>query len=168
MLRTPFNLIIRHKLYAPSRTGRGRGAPRHRHRTLRPRSRPRTDQKGNPMYPECRHVRPSGGPCHSPALAKSHFCYYHARLISVSRHATPIARRTAASPRSPHRKTSRPSIADLIQSELQQRRLILSEPEREAKRRIEGSTFRPSRTPSPSSSHSSRYCRPSPPTSSTP
>jgi hypothetical protein len=32
------------------------------------------------MYPECRHVRPSGGTCHSPALAKSHFCYYHARL----------------------------------------------------------------------------------------
>jgi hypothetical protein len=32
------------------------------------------------MYPECRHVRSSGGTCHSPALAKSHFCYYHARL----------------------------------------------------------------------------------------
>ena len=32
------------------------------------------------MYPECRHVRPTGGTCNSPALSKSHFCYYHARL----------------------------------------------------------------------------------------
>ena len=32
------------------------------------------------MYPECRHVRPSGGTCNSPALTNSNFCYYHGRL----------------------------------------------------------------------------------------
>ena len=32
------------------------------------------------MYPECRHIRPSGGICHSPSLKGSHWCYFHARL----------------------------------------------------------------------------------------
>ncbi|MGB9415786.1 MAG: hypothetical protein WCB58_05665 [Acidobacteriaceae bacterium] len=32
------------------------------------------------MYPECRHVRPSGGTCNSPALKGSHWCYFHARI----------------------------------------------------------------------------------------
>ena len=53
------------------------------------------------MYPECRHVRPSGGTCNSPALKGSHFCYFHARLQQrQSRSATATAARTAASLRS--------------------------------------------------------------------
>jgi hypothetical protein len=32
------------------------------------------------MYPECRHVLPSGSACNSPALSTNHFCYFHARL----------------------------------------------------------------------------------------
>lgn len=32
------------------------------------------------MYPECRHIRPSGGTCNSPALKGSYWCYYHGRL----------------------------------------------------------------------------------------
>jgi hypothetical protein len=32
------------------------------------------------MYPECRHVRPSGGTCNAPALKGSHWCYFHARI----------------------------------------------------------------------------------------
>jgi hypothetical protein len=32
------------------------------------------------MYPECRHVRPSGDTCRAAALAGSHWCYFHARL----------------------------------------------------------------------------------------
>jgi hypothetical protein len=32
------------------------------------------------MYPECRHVKPSGELCHSPALHGSHWCYFHKRL----------------------------------------------------------------------------------------
>jgi hypothetical protein len=32
------------------------------------------------MYPECRHVLPSGRTCNSPALAKRHWCYFHDRL----------------------------------------------------------------------------------------
>jgi hypothetical protein len=32
------------------------------------------------MYPECRHVKPSGGLCSSPALSRSNWCYFHKRL----------------------------------------------------------------------------------------
>jgi hypothetical protein len=32
------------------------------------------------MYPECRHVKPSGGLCSSPALSESNWCYFHKRL----------------------------------------------------------------------------------------
>jgi hypothetical protein len=32
------------------------------------------------MYPECRHVKPSGELCTSPALHGSHWCYFHKRL----------------------------------------------------------------------------------------
>ena len=32
------------------------------------------------MYPECRHVRPSGSTCNSPALSNSNWCYFHLRL----------------------------------------------------------------------------------------
>jgi hypothetical protein len=32
------------------------------------------------MYPECRHIRPSGSTCRAAALAGSHWCYFHARL----------------------------------------------------------------------------------------
>lgn len=32
------------------------------------------------MYPECRHILPSGHRCRSAALAQSHWCYFHARL----------------------------------------------------------------------------------------
>ena len=32
------------------------------------------------MYPECRHVLASGDTCNSPALAKSAWCYFHARM----------------------------------------------------------------------------------------
>ena len=34
------------------------------------------------MYPECRHVRPSGKNCPAAALKGSHWCYYHARMHS--------------------------------------------------------------------------------------
>lgn len=34
------------------------------------------------MYPECRHVRPSGENCRAAALSGSHWCYYHARMHS--------------------------------------------------------------------------------------
>src|SRR5690242_16079803 len=32
------------------------------------------------MYPECRHVRPSGEGCRAAALSDSNWCYYHTRL----------------------------------------------------------------------------------------
>jgi hypothetical protein len=32
------------------------------------------------MYPECRHVRPSGEGCRAAALKGSHWCYFHGRL----------------------------------------------------------------------------------------
>jgi hypothetical protein len=32
------------------------------------------------MYPECRHILPDGHRCRSAALAKNHWCYFHARL----------------------------------------------------------------------------------------
>jgi hypothetical protein len=32
------------------------------------------------MYPECRHILPDGNRCRSAALAKNHWCYFHARL----------------------------------------------------------------------------------------
>lgn len=32
------------------------------------------------MYPECRHIRPSGDSCRAAALKGSHFCYFHGRL----------------------------------------------------------------------------------------
>jgi hypothetical protein len=34
------------------------------------------------MYPECRHVRPSGEGCSAAALSGSHWCYFHARMHS--------------------------------------------------------------------------------------
>ena len=41
------------------------------------------------MYPECRHVRPSGEGCRAAALQGSHWCYFHARMHSrqAQRHA---------------------------------------------------------------------------------
>ncbi len=32
------------------------------------------------MYPECRHIMPSGRKCTSPALRSQAFCYYHTRV----------------------------------------------------------------------------------------
>jgi hypothetical protein len=32
------------------------------------------------MYPECRHVRPSGESCRAAALKGNHWCYFHSRL----------------------------------------------------------------------------------------
>ena len=32
------------------------------------------------MYPECRHVRPSGDTCRAAAIQGSHWCYFHARM----------------------------------------------------------------------------------------
>lgn len=32
------------------------------------------------MYPQCRHIRPGGSVCSSPALKGSHWCYFHSRL----------------------------------------------------------------------------------------
>jgi hypothetical protein len=32
------------------------------------------------MYPQCRHVRPSGDSCRAAALKGSHWCYFHLRL----------------------------------------------------------------------------------------
>jgi hypothetical protein len=32
------------------------------------------------MYPECRHIRPSGEGCRAAALKGSHWCYFHGRL----------------------------------------------------------------------------------------
>ena len=32
------------------------------------------------MYPECRHIRPSGEGCRAAALKDSHWCYFHGRL----------------------------------------------------------------------------------------
>jgi hypothetical protein len=32
------------------------------------------------MYPQCRHVRPSGHTCDSPAVSGSQWCYFHNRL----------------------------------------------------------------------------------------
>jgi hypothetical protein len=43
------------------------------------------------MYPECRHVRPSGEGCRAAALQGSHWCYFHARMHS--RHAQRQAER---------------------------------------------------------------------------
>jgi hypothetical protein len=41
------------------------------------------------MYPECRHVRPSGEGCRAAALQGGHWCYFHARMHSrqAQRHA---------------------------------------------------------------------------------
>jgi hypothetical protein len=32
------------------------------------------------MYPECRHIMPSGAKCHALALGGKSYCYYHTRL----------------------------------------------------------------------------------------
>jgi hypothetical protein len=32
------------------------------------------------MYPECRHIRPGGSVCNSPAVKGSYWCYFHGRL----------------------------------------------------------------------------------------
>lgn len=32
------------------------------------------------MYPQCRHVRPSGESCRAAAIKGSHWCYFHLRL----------------------------------------------------------------------------------------
>lgn len=38
------------------------------------------DTKGIIMYPECRHVKSDGCKCGSPAVDRSHWCYYHTTL----------------------------------------------------------------------------------------
>ena len=37
------------------------------------------------MYLACRHIKPAGQRCKSPALRGNAFCYYHARLHSESK-----------------------------------------------------------------------------------
>ena len=32
------------------------------------------------MYPQCRHLRPAGSICRSPAIKGSYWCYYHAKF----------------------------------------------------------------------------------------
>jgi hypothetical protein len=32
------------------------------------------------MYPECRHIRPGGSVCKSPAVKGSYWCYFHRKL----------------------------------------------------------------------------------------
>jgi hypothetical protein len=78
------------------------------------------------MYPECRHVRPSGEGCRAAALKGSHWCYFHGRLheryrAQQARHQfhtlrdttgrfTPVHRSLDARPGRPSRP--RPASAD--------------------------------------------------------
>jgi hypothetical protein len=170
------------------------------------------------MYPECRHVRPSGEGCRAAALQGSHWCYFHARMHSrqAQRHAErdllqSIRRDTA---RRQHRQPngrfapalalpSHPSLdARPGQSSRPQTLTELSSrPERSdyatetgtetydygalpvgsghrdqptpnthgsASAEARASTSRPSRTPRPSNSLSSKSCRRWPRISSTP
>ena len=35
------------------------------------------------MYMECRHIKPNGLRCESPALRGGHFCYYHSKIHTI-------------------------------------------------------------------------------------
>jgi hypothetical protein len=35
------------------------------------------------MYKTCRHIRPNGLPCESPALKGALFCYYHSKIHTI-------------------------------------------------------------------------------------
>ncbi len=37
------------------------------------------------MYPECRHIKPSGAKCQAPALKGTSFCYFHTRLHALGK-----------------------------------------------------------------------------------
>jgi hypothetical protein len=37
------------------------------------------------MYPECRHVQPSGRKCSAPALKGTIFCYFHTRVHTMNK-----------------------------------------------------------------------------------
>ena len=82
MLRTPHILYIRLLLYRalPHRRGEGEYGSHHQ-----PASR---TQETTQMYPECRHVRPSGEGCRAAALQGSHWCYFHARCTPARRSAS--------------------------------------------------------------------------------
>jgi hypothetical protein len=41
--------------------------------------------KGKIMYPECRHVQPSGKKCSATALKGTVFCYFHTRLHTMNK-----------------------------------------------------------------------------------
>jgi hypothetical protein len=38
---------------------------------------------GPRMYRKCRHIKPNGLRCESPALKQAHFCYFHSKIHSV-------------------------------------------------------------------------------------
>ena len=41
---------------------------------------PKTPVGGYTMYRTCRHIKPNGLRCESPALRESYFCYFHSKL----------------------------------------------------------------------------------------
>ena len=36
------------------------------------------------MYQECRHIKPNGSKCHSPAMKERPYCYYHLRVHKIA------------------------------------------------------------------------------------
>src|SRR5690242_425975 len=159
MLGRPYNLITRHMLY--------RRFP-HRQRTPVPRNIATDTYDRELVLAQIRKEIQCTRNVDMFTLLARHVIRLHSRtatsasstkdFIIVSQHATRTVARTAASPRSPHRKrTSKPLIADLIRSGLPLQTIIAT---------ASHSISLPSRTPSPSSSPSPMSCRPSPPTKS--
>jgi hypothetical protein len=40
------------------------------------------------MFQECRHIKPNGSKCHSPAMQDKPYCYYHIRMRRLSKVST--------------------------------------------------------------------------------
>jgi hypothetical protein len=40
------------------------------------------------MYKECRHIKPNGCKCKSPALKDKPYCYYHIRVHGIARNSS--------------------------------------------------------------------------------
>lgn len=43
------------------------------------------------MFKECRHIKPNGCKCKSPALKDKPYCYYHIRVHRIARYTGPLA-----------------------------------------------------------------------------
>jgi len=78
------------------------------------------------MYLECRHIKPNGSKCHSPAMKEKPYCYYHIRVhkltLGASSPAVPYEQQDLEIPYLEDRAAVQIALSEVV-SALAQRRI---------------------------------------------